>query len=130
MTGVSYGGELSMQYAGLDEDIKVIVFQGFGGKTEVKNSMFGGKDDQPHYCHILSYFDSVIKMQEYIWLLSPRPTLVLRGTQERKIDLYALNEYKKGWHYIGRPDNFEFKYLNGGHEYSIVDAIAYFNANL
>lgn len=130
MTGVSYGGELTLQYAGLDEDIKVIVFQGFGGKTGVKESILGGRDDQPHYCHILPYFDSIIGQQEYIWLLSPRPTLGLRGTQEGKIDLYAVNEYRKGWQHSGDQNNFEFRQFNGGHQYSLVDAIDFFGTHL
>jgi len=130
MTGVSFGGELSVQYAGLDKDIKVIVFQGFGGKTGVKTSTFGGRDDQPHYCHILPYLDSVIKREEYIWLLAPRPTLGLRGIREHKIDLNAVNEYRKGWRYSGFPNNFEFRDFDGGHEYSLVDAITHFDAHL
>ena len=130
ITGVSYGGELSVQYAGLDESIKVTVFQGFTRGTGIVSGRFGSKKDQPHYCHILPYFDSVVKQEEYIWLLAPRPTLGLRGSKEIPVSEKIITEYAKGWAYENKPNNFQFSIFEGGHEYSISDAIQYFDTHL
>jgi dienelactone hydrolase len=130
ITGASYGGELSVLYAGLDENIKVTVFQSFGGNIGVKSAKLGSRKNQPHYCHLLPNLDSVIKQEEYFWLLSPRPTLGLRGNHDIHVEQESINTYASGWLTLNKSYNFRFKMIDGGHEFFNTETIAFFEQHL
>lgn len=123
ITGTSLGGELAVNYAALDESIKVIVFQGYGGKTGFKKSALGSRRSQPHYCHLLPGLDARVRMEEWIWLLAPRPTLSVRGNRERAVSEDAIERYKQGW---PLKNDFEHIVAEGGHEYFVEPAEAFF----
>lgn len=132
ITGVSFGGEMAATYAALDERIKVIVFQGFGGTIGVQQGVVSTGQEQPHYCHIIPGHNLIFFREDLFLLLAPRPLLGVRGNQD-----YNVKESKNFFETIGAAYNcfgvsplFKFETADGGHEYFIQPAIQFFKYHL
>ena len=130
ITGASYGGELSVNYAALDSRIKAIAFQAYGGHIGGFNGVTGTRSDQPHYCHIIPGANTLMKQQDIFLLLAPRPTLGIRGDQDPFQDTAFPALLQAGWDAYGSPANLELRTEHGGHEYFIAPAIEFFQSNL
>lgn len=127
LTGASLGGELTVNYAALDTSIKAVLFQAYGGRKGFKGIVKGGRDDQPHYCHLMPGLDLLVKREEWIWLLAPRPTLAVRGNEDSGVGKETIELYKSGW---AERDGFQFMVGEGGHEYFVQPAIQFFKLHL
>lgn len=127
ITGVSFGGELSLQYAALDEDINVVVSQSYGGKTGYKKYLVDPLSDQPHYCHFLPDIDLNMRWEDWFWLIAPRPLLISRGNDEKKPSEQSLSRYQLAWENFGVREKFIFVLGHGGHEYFIEPSLEHFN---
>jgi dienelactone hydrolase len=127
ITGVSYGGEMAVTYAALDERIKVVVFQGGGGAVGPMEAVVGTEADQPHYCHIIPGFNQKFYQEDLPLLIAPRPLLGVRGNQE---ELESTVEFEgimgKAYRTLGSPEAFRFKKERGGHEYFVRPALEFF----
>lgn len=119
-----------MYYAALDTRVKAVVFQAFGGTIGLRPPVKGDKTKQPHYCHILPGLDTQIRIEEWMWLLAPRPTLGIRGRADRVPDPGAEERYREGWRGQGLVRHFDFLTVDGGHEYFTGPAIEFFKEHL
>jgi dienelactone hydrolase len=126
VSGASLGGELAVQYSALDPDVDAVVFQSFGGRQGLKQSIHGDARDQPHYCHVLPGIDRVVAQEHWYWLLAPRPVLGVRGSDNNPFDDGDRDLYGQGWSYLGATSNFELRVAEGGHEYFIEPAAEFF----
>src|SRR5690606_3026953 len=74
ITGVSFGGELSVVYAALDTRIKVAVFQGYSGSVGPDLGLSGPAGHKHHYCHVIPGINTGLSSEDLFLLIAPRPT--------------------------------------------------------
>lgn len=130
ITGVSYGGEMAVTYAALDERIQAVVAQGFGGRSGKQTGVFGTTTAQPHYCHIIPGHNTVLLQEDLYLLLAPRPTLGIRGSREHAIDPDFTEYIQQAYNVLGASSQWEFRIEHGGHEYFVRPAIQFFQRYL
>jgi dienelactone hydrolase len=130
ITGASYGGEMSVAYAALDPRIKAVVFQAYGGQIGTNPGVAGTRDDQPHYCHIIPGANLLFQQQDVFLLLAPRPTLGIKGSEDRPWDPLFYAALQEGWSNSGKRSNLALTSESGGHEYFVQPAIEFFRKNL
>jgi dienelactone hydrolase len=132
ITGVSYGGEMAVTYAALDESIKVVVFQGFGGMLGVQR----GRDTRtgevaPYYYHLIPGHNKYMRQEDVFLLIAPRPLLGVRGDQDYSGDRTFAVTIEKAYNLFPSPSRFKFELVaSGGHEYFTEPAIRFFRLNL
>jgi dienelactone hydrolase len=131
ITGVSYGGEMAVTYAALDERIQVIVFQGFGGTVGVERGIDRTSQDTPYYTHIIPGHNVYLLQEDLFFLIAPRPLLGVRGDKDNFGD-HKLFSQTVGELYatLNASSLFRFEILPGGHEYIIQPAIQFFKQHL
>jgi dienelactone hydrolase len=116
IAGASYGGEIAVNYAALDESIKVIISHSAFGYTGRKGMKKGGTRNQPHYCHLLPNVDSIVRREYWYWMLAPRPVLGIRGDQDAPHFADVFDIYNQGWE---GQEGLELKVQSGGHEFFV-----------
>ncbi len=126
IAGASFGGEIAVQYAALDERIDAISFHSFGGRVGVVPDLAAGAR-QPHYCHILPSVDDWLPREAWIWLLAPRPVQGVRGLNNETGFLTRQRTYARGWE---QPELMQLETVPGGHEFFVEKAIAFFDMHL
>lgn len=130
ITGVSYGGEMAVTYAALDERIQAVVAQGFGGKSGKQTGVFGTTTAQPHYCHIIPGHNTILLQEDLYLLLAPRPTLGIRGSREQAVEPVFTEHIQQAYNVLGASSQWEFRIEEGGHEYFVPPAIQFFQRYL
>jgi len=130
ITGASYGGEMSVAYAALDERVKAVVFQAYGGVLGPRAGLARGSEHQLHYCRVIPGGSSLLR-EDFVLLLAPRPVLGIRGRDERvKFTPDFLETVEKAWAALGVSQNFELEVLPGGHQYFVEPAINFLRRHL
>jgi dienelactone hydrolase len=131
ITGVSYGGEMAATYGALDERVKAVVFQGYGGALGPYPAASGTDKDQPHGCHLIPGHNQYLWQEDLFLLAAPRPLLGVRGDQELAVDRQAFIEaVGAGYRILEAADRFRFELQPGGHEYFLQPAIEFFRNHL
>jgi dienelactone hydrolase len=127
ITGVSFGGEMAVTYAALDERVKVVVCQGFGGSIGATEGVRGKKTVQPHYCHVIPGQNKLFFQEDIYLLVAPRPLLGIRGDHEYRGDLESFsNTVGRAYKTLSAASSFAFTVAPGGHEYFIQPAVGFF----
>jgi len=135
ISGVSFGAELSVEYAALDERIKAISFHAHGGRT----GPYPGKSEpgvgQPHYCHIIPGANRMMHREDPFLLLAPRPTQGLRGEEEPFPEAEFEATLQRVWSLMGRAEALELRLVSGSagnraHTYFVEDSIRFFKRQL
>jgi dienelactone hydrolase len=131
ITGVSYGGEMAVTYAALDERIKVVVFQGFGGSVGVQQGVDSTWPDIPYYTHMIPGQSTYILQEDFFLLIAPRPLLGIRGDRDYAGDPKLFSQIVgKVYETFNASSLFRFEIVPGGHEYFIQPAIRFFDQHL
>jgi dienelactone hydrolase len=130
ITGVSFGGEMAVTYSALDERIKVIVFQGFGGQVGPQNAAFGTGVERPHYCHLIPSHNAYLFQEDLFLLLAPRPLLGIRGNEDGAWDPHFRETLEQAYSRFGVVPSFPLETVPGGHEYFVSPAIQFFQRHL
>jgi dienelactone hydrolase len=131
ITGVSFGGEMAVTYAALDERIKVIVFQGFGGSIGIQEGVSRKDKIQPHNCHIIPRINRFFFKEDIYFLLAPRPLLGINGTHDYSGNRKLFSDVVgKAYRALNELTLFRFIILPGGHEYFVQPAIEFFKKYL
>lgn len=129
VTGVSYGGEMAVTYAALDERIAVVVSQGFGGQVGRQQGIVGTRHDQPHYCHIIPGGTTYMQQEDVFLLIAPRPLLGIwgnKGYAARVHDAFPAT-VQRAYGTLNVDASVQFKVVEGRHEYFVEPAIEFFN---
>ena len=132
ITGVSYGGEMAATYAALDERIKVVVFQGFGGSLGPLPGR-SGRDGSPapYYYHLIPGHNRYMRQEDVFLLIAPRPLLGVRGSRDFSGDSTFSSFIGKAYESFQASSNFQFELVpDGGHEYFVEPAIRFFKQHL
>jgi dienelactone hydrolase len=132
ITGVSFGGEMAATYGALDERVKAVVFQGYGGQLGPYPSASGPHQDfQPHGCHLVPGHNKHLWQEDLFLLTAPRPLLGLRGDQDFHSDQQAFTEtVARGYRATQAEGQFQFEIEPGGHEFFNAPAIEFFHNHL
>lgn len=131
ITGVSFGGEMAVTYAALDERIKVIVFQGFGGRVGPQDAAFGTAIERPpHSCHLIPHHNAYLFQEDLFLLIVPRPLLGVRGNQDGSWDPRFRETIEQAYSRFGVAPSFGLETVPGGHEYFVSPAIRFFQQHL
>jgi dienelactone hydrolase len=132
ITGVSFGGEMAVTYAALDERIKVVVFQGFGGGVgQGKGTAGSSQKEQPHYCHIIPHFNKYFHQEDFFFLIAPRPLLGIRGERHPSGNPpHQAATLGQAHAALNAFSLFKFEVAPGGHEYFVQPAIQFFQRHL
>lgn len=126
ISGMSYGGEVAVQYASLDLNIKAVSFHSYAGSAGVPSNL-ESSSELPHLCHILPGIDSWMSQEGWMWLLAPRNAHGVRGENDQKDFLKNQKLYSKGW---GDKSKIKIEIIEGGHEYFIDSSISFFTTVL
>jgi dienelactone hydrolase len=131
ITGVSFGGEMALAYAALDERVRAVAIHGHGGPTGPAPGVEGSSaKPQPHYCHIVPGHNRYLLREDWHLLVAPRPAAVLRGDQER-VALDALeHQLRPAYTAIGDAGDLLLRVEPGGHEFFSQPTIAFFDRHL
>ena len=130
ITGASLGGELAVTYAALDERIKVVVFQSFGGQVGPEQGIVGQASDQPHYDHIIPNHNVYLYREDMFFLIAPRPLLGVWGDKENAVQPGFRELIGKAYECLMAPLLVNFVINPGGHEYFNQPAIEFFKQHL
>jgi dienelactone hydrolase len=131
VTGVSFGGEMSVTYAALDTRVRAVVAQGWSGEAVGKEpAKHGGHlDFDEHYCHMVPAQNQHLLGEDWLLLVAPRPLLVVRGDQERD-PRDPSKILRRAYRTLGREDVFEYSVVPGTHEYFLPPAVAFLRRHL
>ncbi len=129
ITGVSLGGELAVAYAGLDERIRAIVVQSYGGAVGNFRA-YGATSRQAHYCHIIPGSGTLYPQEAIFGLLAPRPTLAVRGSSQGFSDRRFEQALTTIWGSLGAADALSVRVEAGKHEYFVEPAVAFLRTSL
>ena len=130
IAGVSLGGELAVTYGAMDERIKAIVFQGFGGELGIQKGVEGTSQDQPHYCHVIPGFNHYFHQEDLFYLLAPRPVLGVRGSRDKPFSTSFKMKLKQAWETFHSPTALKLQTSQGGHEFFVEAAKGFFQKYL
>lgn len=75
VTGASFGGELAVTLAAIDERIPAVAVSAHGGQTGVPPLSSG---EQPHYCHVIPGLYATMAREDMFTLVAPRALAVFR----------------------------------------------------
>jgi dienelactone hydrolase len=138
ITGVSLGGEVAVNYAALDQRVRVVVFQqalGAVGPTPARRG--GAHEESPHYCHVIPGENRVLHREDWFLLIAPRPMLGVRSLPPDApydADCNALVPMLPVVGAVYRMLNadlaFQFRWEHGGHEYFPDPAVEFFRKHL
>ena len=127
ITGVSFGGEMAVTYAALDERIRAVVSQGYGGET----GNFGTADSSDlHLCHLIPGQNMLFQQQDLFLIIAPRPMLGVRGTENNPVMPEFVEVLTDFYRTLSAERNFSFVIALGGHEYFVKPAIDFFRKHL
>ncbi len=132
LTGVSFGGEMAVTYAALDERIKAIVCQGFGGALGVEPALVGSHqtEQHPYFYHLIPGHNKYMFREDLFLLIAPRPMLGVWGVRDYSPNPEFLDLVKKSYASLQAGSRCDFQLLPGGHEYFIEPAVEFFNREL
>jgi dienelactone hydrolase len=131
ITGVSFGGEMAVTYAALDERVKVVVVQGFGGGLGTERGVAGREQTElPHYCHIIPGFNKYLRQEDLFFLIAPRPLLGVRGKQNASGNPRDMDLLGQAHASLHASALFRFEVVPGGHEYFVQPALQFFQRHL
>jgi dienelactone hydrolase len=132
ITGVSFGGEMAATYGALDQRVKAVVFQGYGGELGPYPSASGPDQEfQPHGCHLIPGHNKHLWREDLFLLTAPRPLLGLRGDQDYDGNRQQFTEaVARGYRATQAENQFQFEIEPGGHEYFNAPAIEFFRNHL
>ncbi|NHN36710.1 hypothetical protein G8764_05325 [Pseudomaricurvus alcaniphilus] len=126
IAGASYGGEIAVQYAALDEQVAAVSFHSYaGGRGRV--GALAAKAELPHLCHIFPAVDDWMAQEHWFWLLAPRPVQGIRGQSNQKGFVERHELYASGWE---NKEELKLELAPGGHEFFVDSAVAFFKARL
>ena len=82
VTGTSLGGELAVLMGALDERVRVTVSNSYGGAigaTRENERLDDESRQTPHGCHTMPGINRILRQEDWVRLIAPRPVLVVRG---------------------------------------------------
>ena len=133
ITGVSYGAEMAVTYAALDERIKAVVSQGFGGGLGVEPGVAGMRrtEKHPYYYHLIPGHNKYIFQQDIFLLIMPRPLLAVWGEHDYFGSADFFKTMKEYYASFEAADRLSFETVKGGgHKYFIDPAVRFFKQQL
>ena len=132
MTGVSYGGEMAVTYSALDERIKAVACQGFGGGLGGQPGAVGfhQTEQHPYFYHLIPGHNRYMQQEDMFFLVAPRPLLAVWGNT----DFYGTEEFfkaiGKAYECLDSSGHCDFEIVSGGHEYFLKPALQFFKNHL
>ena len=131
ITGASLGGEMAVAYGALDERIKAVAFNSFGGSTGERQGVFGKTTEQPFYTHIIPGHNTYFLQEDLYFLIAPRPLLGVEGDRDytgnaETFSKIVGNAYKT----FAAGSRFRFEVVPGGHEYFVQPSVRFFKQHL
>ncbi len=83
VAGASFGGEMAATIAALDERVRTVAVNAFGGRVGPAPCVTGEAGAplprQPHGCHLIPGINRLLAREDWFRLLAPRPLLVALG---------------------------------------------------
>ncbi len=131
ITGASFGGEMAVVYAALDERIKASVFNSSGGATGVRHGVSGKRRAQPFYTHIIPGRNTYLLQEDLYFLIAPRPLLGVVGGDDYSGDSEVFSKtVREAYKTFSASSLFGFEIAPGGHEYFIQPSVQFFTQYL
>lgn len=135
ISGVSLGAEIAVEYAALDERVKVISFHSHGGQVGAFHARAAPSARPPHYCHFIPGVVSVMHREDPFLLLAPRPTQGLRSAGEPFVDARFQAGLKRLWSTLDSADALDLREMpvvegRRDHAFFVNEAIEFFRAHL
>ncbi|HEX6750329.1 MAG TPA: dienelactone hydrolase family protein [Longimicrobium sp.] len=130
VSGVSYGGEMSVALAAMEPRFRAVVAQGFEGGTGPLRPRTATEPMPFHGCHETLLANRDLWQEDLFLLVSPRPMLMVTGSDDLPADPGLTDLLRGVYRAAGRPDGFQSAVREGGHEYFAEPAIAFFRAHL
>lgn len=133
VTGVSFGGEMSVAYAALDTRIAAVVVQGYGGEAlgAVPGVTRSYGEPLPEGCHTIPGQNEIMRHEDMFLLVAPRPLLIVRGTQDGG-GIPSWNEFSDlmtaGYSSMGATHRFQVATPEGLHEYFVQPTVEFLTA--
>ncbi|BCS33189.1 hypothetical protein TBR22_A24160 [Luteitalea sp. TBR-22] len=130
VAGASLGGEIAVMLAVVDDRVRVVASQSYGGDTGPAR-VAGNDDDEaeqtPHGCHTFPGINTLLWQEDWFRLLAPRAVLVSRGRTNtpRKADAFKVI-VGRAYADVGQADRFTFAVEPGGHEFFVEPVAAFF----
>lgn len=116
-SGVSLGGEMSLEYAALDLRLKAVSFHAHGGKVGPLPLLADIADGQPHYCHIVPGINRLAVREDLFLLMFPRAMQGIRGERQPMRDDRFAATLEGVWQQYGRGDQIDLHNESGAPEY-------------
>lgn len=134
ITGVSFGGAMSLTYAALDTRIRAVVIQGFASTYgEQRGHAHNDLGEADHLCWTMHGQNGHMAGEDLPLLIAPRPFLEVYGEG----DITPSPAVKKVWRAVEesyramhRPQNYGRAIVPGGHEYHLTPALEFFRVHL
>lgn len=133
ITGASFGGEMAVTYAALDERIKAVVFQSFGGNVGMQRGIDGKDRDESairFQDHVIPGLNGYLYEEDLFLLIAPRPLLGVRGDRDYVLRTSFPEIVGEVYRCLAAPSAFRFSVVPGGHEYFIQPAAEFFAVHL
>lgn len=131
VTGVSYGGEMSVALAAMEPRMRAVVAEGFSGGTGPLRPRTATSFANYHADHETLFSNRDLWQEDLFLLIAPRPLLMVSGTTDYQPPDAALVRLLNGVYLrAGRSADFATAQRPGDHEYFAEPAIAFFRAHL
>ncbi len=134
VAGASLGGELAVLLGVLDERVKVVASQSYGGAIgpiEVSDDGNDESEQTPHGCHTMPGVNAIVWQEDWFRLLAPRPVLVTRGRTNTPRESEAfVAAVRPAFEASGARDRLAFAVEDGGHEFYVAPVVRFLEATL
>lgn len=134
VAGASLGGELAVLLGVLDERVKVVASQSYGGAIgpiEVSDDGNDESEQTPHGCHTMPGVNALVWQEDWFRLLAPRPVLVTRGRSNTPRESQAfVAAVRPAFAAREAVNRFGFAVEEGGHEFYVAPVARFLEAQL
>lgn len=134
VAGTSLGGELAVLLGVLDERVRVVASQSYGGSvgpTLVADAASDHAEQTPHGCHTMPGVNELVWQEDWFRLLAPRAVLVSRGRRNTPREAEAfVQAVRPAYEAAGHAERFVFAVEEGGHEFYAAPVVRFLEAML
>jgi dienelactone hydrolase len=129
VTGTSLGGELAMLIGALDERVRVTVSNSYGGiiGPAVEDDDLTDESGQtPHGCHTIPGINRIVRQEDWVRLIAPRPARVVRGDHNTPDGIRDFERaVSQAFGSLGVLNRFDVVLEPGAHEFYIEPTAAF-----
>ena len=130
--GTSLGGELAVLLGSIDERVRVVVSNSYGGAHgpyREESDLTDESGPTPHGCHTMPGINRLLLQEDWFRLVAPRPVLVVRGDRDVSSQMPKFRALvEEAYSAPEARDRFSVAIEPGDHEFYLEPTVRFLDA--